>query len=545
MGETDRVFGLETEYSFAPQSRGGKPIAPGSALGPLMALARERLAYLPGGARGVGNLYLGNGARLYVDCGNHPEYATPEVTDPVDAVRYQLAGDEIMTGLAAGLEEQHAEIDRALFFKGNVDYWNAGVTWGAHESYMYRADPEEMPTHLIPHLVSRMILSGAGGFNNRAPGIEFVLSPRVAHLHNVVSSDSTCNRGIFHTKDESLSKSGFHRLHVLCGESCCSHTSSYLRVGTTALVVLLAEAGRGPERCLVLDSPLCALNAIATDATCAVRVPVMLNGRHRELTAIEIQRFYLEAAESCAGEPFMPSWSESVCKKWRRVLGELEESPERMAGTLDWAIKHALYESYIGRRGFSWAEINRWNGELKKAGLQPPDPGLEEFELPTGHLNRGSILDLLRPRIRGTDLKPDRLSDFLTLRNQLCELDVRYAQLGREGLFGELERANVLDHAIDGVDRIEEACTKPPASGRARLRGDFIQAHTAQSTRFHCGWSRVIDIDEHRQMDLSDPFARESQWAALPGRSTSRGRSTVLQLLAENLREEVVDFREL
>ena len=47
----------------------------------------------------------------------------------------------------------------------NVDYSGVPSTWGCHESYMHRvANPVAVPPQIVPHLVSRIIYTGAGGF---------------------------------------------------------------------------------------------------------------------------------------------------------------------------------------------------------------------------------------------------------------------------------------------------------------------------------------------------------------------------------------------
>src|SRR5207249_4593714 len=125
-----------------------------------------------------------------------------------------------------------------------------------HESYLHRGDPCVCPKQIVPHLASRLIYSGAGGFDPRSLGLDFSLSPRVSHLFNVKSSESTKDRGIFHTKDEPLSEKGFHRLHVICGESLSSRLASFLKVGTTALVVAMIEAGLQPGDDVELRSPI-------------------------------------------------------------------------------------------------------------------------------------------------------------------------------------------------------------------------------------------------------------------------------------------------
>jgi len=187
--------------------------------------------------------------------------------------------------------------------------------------------------------------------------LEFTLSPRVPHLANVVSNNSTSDRGIFHTKDESLTKPGFHRLHIICGESLCSETAMWLKVATTALVVAMAEAGLSPGLAVGLHSPLQAMQTVASDPSCAALVETI---QGRRLSALEIQYHYLSLAEKHLGNSRMPAWAEEVCRQWREMLNRLLDAPESVAPTLDWAIKRALYASYANSRGVAWDSLPHW-----------------------------------------------------------------------------------------------------------------------------------------------------------------------------------------
>ena len=119
-------------------------------------------------------------------------------------------------------------------------------------------------------------MTGAGGFIPKFPGIDFVLSPRVAFIEQVVSKGSTEDRGIFHEKDESLSTEGFHRLHILLGDSLCSHRAMFLKYGTAAVVVSMIDAGLRPGDAVQLRDPLGALRRFAGDETCRSEVPLQM-----------------------------------------------------------------------------------------------------------------------------------------------------------------------------------------------------------------------------------------------------------------------------
>jgi len=205
-----------------------------------------------------------------------------------------------------------------------VDYSGTHATWGCHESYLHRISLDVLQPQVIPHLVTRLIYTGAGGFNPLSQGLAFTLSPRVAHIELVVSRSSTTERGIWHTKSESLC-SGYNRLHVLCGESICSETATFLKIGVTALIVAMADAGLTPGNAVKLADPLDAMRKIAGDVTCKT---LLMMADKSCMTAVEIQRHYLEMAEAHVSDNFMPAWAAEVCRRWRAVLDQLEDAPK-------------------------------------------------------------------------------------------------------------------------------------------------------------------------------------------------------------------------
>jgi proteasome accessory factor A len=310
-----RMFGMETEYALSAIGLAGNRHNQLEVVLRFMELIRKSLPHLQD--KNSGGIFLQNGSRLYVDSGGHPELATCEVVNPWDACRYVMAGDKILGDLADQFPSQYNAVERLFLTRCNVCYSpGSPTTWGCHENYAHRADPDELRRELIPHLVGRLIYTGAGGFNNRSPGLEFMLSPRVAHLESVYSDSSTHNRGIFHSKDESLSRNGYHRLHLLCGESVCSTTALFLKVAVTALVVTLIEAGLSPCREILLRDPLGAMRRFAVDTRCTAAIPAV-DGR--TWTAVQIQRHILHQLISHADHPLMPSWTPSVCI----ILGEI------------------------------------------------------------------------------------------------------------------------------------------------------------------------------------------------------------------------------
>jgi proteasome accessory factor A len=512
----ERLFGLETEYAFALLDRQGERISPSPATEWLLDIARQRLSYLPD--LQSSGLFLANGARLYIDCGHHPEFAGPELANPWDAVRYIKAGEQILEGLGAELARKNKAIAQVSFFRQNVDYSGAGSTWGSHESYLHKAEPELFRQYLMPHLVSRLIYTGAGGFDSKYPGIRFTLSPRVPHLTAEVSPDSTHSRGVLHTKDESLSASGYHRLHLLCSESLFSEWAIFLRVGVTAVVVAMIEAGSRPGDQLALAAPLQAMRIFAGDPRCQQAV---VNARREPVTALAIQRGYLALAEAHLHASFMPPWTGEVCRQWRRALDLLESgSPESVATSLDWAIRFGVFEQFLGAQGYSWQAVKRWNlvaeaiGRILVEKKLPPD--FADLEL---LWNEEKLLDDMlpefAPQLRQKGASLDGFKKFRALRSRVFELDTRFGQLGSEGLFSQLDRAGVLQHHYPGVDNFEHAMECPPAIGRAKLRGDCVRrlGSTNSSRRAYiCDWAAIWDQAQCRFLDLSDPFVQQADW---------------------------------
>ena len=473
----ERLMGVETEYAFTAFRRNGTVADLHETLARIEALAEERLAHLP--AKGQRGFFLENGARFYRDYGGHDahqEFATPECPNPWDVVRYILAGEHILFGLSRELALRDPTLGEGIYFKHNIDYSGHGTSWGCHESYLTRTPVAELPSHLVPHLVSRLIYTGAGGFNPFSRKTEFLVSPRVAHLSHLLSPGSEHSRPIFHTRDEPLSAPGYHRLHVICGESLCSHTAMWLRSGTTALVTAMVDGGLRPGSDVALDSPVVAMRTFARDPYC--RATALLKDG-RSCRALDIQRHYLALAETHLEAEFMPPWANQVCQSWREILDRLDQgAPESVAFTLDWAIKYALYRDRSRRRGLD---------------LECPDPGTAA-----------------------------RKSN--ALREELFELDLRFGQLGDRGVFTRLDQAGVLQHRFPGVDNIEHAIAHPPNLGRAWARGRAVGRLSRQATHASCDWQGVWDHQTKRFLDLTDPFSQTERWKAIPHRNLEESR---------------------
>lgn len=511
----ERVFGLETEYAFAALTASGKRAGTGYALNRFMEAARAQLPHLP--SHCSGGFFLESGGRLYVDSGGHPELTTPEVVNPWDICRYVLAGDRLLEQVAQRAVQGAQEFHKLFLSRCNVGYAPGQCcTWGCHENYAYQGRVKDICGQMIPHLVSRIIYTGGGGFDNSSPGIVFLISPRVAFLQRAASEASTHNRGIFHNKDESLAGQGYHRLHILAGESLCSHRAMWLKSGVTALVLAMIEAGLRPCDEIALSSPVAAMVRFAADISLTARARTC-DGRYR--TALQMQRHILAKLEEHANHPIMPPWAPRACELLRDTLDRLEEGAGGVARCLDWAIKLALFQEFARRQQIDWDKLGEWNAVLQEAfravsAAATPDAAATApaAMLKPGGLLEREVVSRMASAISARGLDPGQCGTVLRLRAQLLELDMRFAQVGEEGLFRILEQSGQLDHAVPGVDNIEHAMANPPAQGRARLRGQCVQRFSRQGGRYACDWQGVWDMTKRRMLDLSDPLADEEHW---------------------------------
>ncbi len=535
------LFGAETEYAVAWRGiKKGQP--PEQAAIELLRLAGERLTHLP--AMNSSGIFLANGARFYVDCGTHPEYCTPECTDPWELVRQVEAGHRILANLACETGAARKRENAILCFRTNVDYSGSCSTWGSHESYLMRNGVDSLAMLLIPHLVTRPIYTGAGGFHPRSRGLEFTLAPRLTWFEQIVADNTTSGRGIWHDKWEPLSEK-FRRLHVICGESLCSHTALFLKFGATALIVAMADAGLRPGDAVKLADPALALQTVIGDVSC--KAPLALEDK-RTRTAIEIQRHYLEMAEAHAGADFMPPWAPEVCRQWRAILEQLEAGPEAVAGTLDWAIKYSLYANQARNLGIRWDSLAAMNSLLELTAAPPDlDEDPQSLMAQEGELRRRQKLDSefagLEMLARGQGLDVADLKKLGGGRERMFEIDTRFGELGPQGIFYALDQARVLAHRIVAEDEIERAMTQPPASGRARIRGLVVKRLTG-GTSVQCDWQQIINFADEKELDLNDPFASEESWRNLEPGALRGNRTNPFVLRARDFNRHPLARRE-
>ena len=334
---------------------------------------------------GMANVILTNGARLYVDHA-HPEYSTPEVTNPRDVVLWDKAGERIMAE-AARRAARIPGTQPIQLYKNNTD--GKGASYGAHENYlMNRKTPFiDIIRGLIPFFVTRQVFAGAGrvgiGTEGRTHG--FQLSQRADFFEVEVGLETTLKRPIINTRDEPHADADkYRRLHVIIGDANLAELSTYLKVGTASLVLAMIEA-RALTHDLAIEEPVEALQAISHDPSLTHRVR-MRDGRR--LTAIEVQQEYLAMARAfVADRGDDDEQTADVLRRWAEVLEELSIDPMRLADRLDWPAKLRLLEGYRQRDGLEWGDARLKLVDLQYSDVRP-DKGLYHRLVARGSMQR-------------------------------------------------------------------------------------------------------------------------------------------------------------
>jgi proteasome accessory factor A len=435
-----RIFGLENEYGVTCTLKGQRRLSPDE-------VARYLFRRVVSWGRSS-NVFLENGARLYLDVGSHPEYATPECDSIADLVVHDKAGERILEGLVRSAEHRLREEGirgEVFLFKNNTD--SAGNSYGCHENYLVEREGDftKFTDVLIPFLVTRQVYAGAGKVLQTARGAMFCLSQRAEHIWEGVSSATTRSRPIINTRDEPHADAErFRRLHVIVGDSNMSEYATYLKVGATSILLRMLEEDSGPWRDLSLENPIRAIREISHDGSCRRRVR-LANGR--ELSALQIQSEYLTRALRFAARRGLAPLEQRALSMWEHVMTGLEKDPLTLQTEVDWVVKHHLIEAYRQRH-----------------------------DLPLTH-----------PRVALVDLS---YHDVTRARSLYYLLDRR----------GQVERT-VTDADIDA------AVLSPPQTTRARLRGAFIKRAKERKRDYTVDWVHLkLNDQAQRTVLCKDPF---------------------------------------
>jgi proteasome accessory factor A len=323
----------------------------------------------PDGA--VVNSVLANGARLYVDHA-HPEYSAPESYDPMEATLYEKAGERVMH--LASAEAGNVSSKRVSLYKNNSD--GKGNSYGAHENYLLSRETPfgDVIRYATTFLVTRQIFTGAGkvGSENDRPEAEFQITQRADFFEEEVGLETTLKRPIINTRDEPHGDpSKYRRLHVIIGDANLSEPQTFLKLGSTALLLAALEDGAIPDP-LDLADPVESCWSVSHDLTLQGRLELDTGST---ATALEIQRNYLEwLTKYVEKEMDEPVWRQ-VIEEWERVLTGLENDPMTLADTLDWVAKKRLLDGYRDRDGDKWTTSRARALDLQYHDIDP-DKGL-------------------------------------------------------------------------------------------------------------------------------------------------------------------------
>src|SRR5262245_3368025 len=284
---------------------------------------------------GLANLILTNGARLYVDHA-HPEYSTPECTNPRDIVLWDKAGERVIATAAAAVDIPGQ--NPLVLYKNNTD--NKGASYGAHENYlMKRSTPfPDIVRHITPFFVSRQVICGAGRVGSGQDGGKhgFQISQRADYFEVEVGLETTLKRPIVNTRDEPhADPEKYRRLHVIIGDANLCEISTYLKVGTTALVLAMIE-DRAISADLAIDGPVKHLHQVSHD-TSLKHLVRLKDGR--ELTALDLQETYFELARGYVEEKMgsdVDDQTADVLHRWGETIEALRRDPMECRKQLDW-----------------------------------------------------------------------------------------------------------------------------------------------------------------------------------------------------------------
>jgi len=436
-----RIFGLENEYGVTCTFHGQRRLSPDE-------VARYLFRRVVSWGRSS-NVFLRNGARLYLDVGSHPEYATPECDSITDLITHDKAGERVLEGLLVDAERRLRDEGIAgdvYLFKNNTD--SAGNSYGCHENYLVGRDGEfsRMSDVLIPFLVTRQLICGAGKVLQTPRGAVYSVSQRAEHIWEGVSSATTRSRPIINTRDEPHADAErFRRLHVIVGDSNMAEPTTMLKIGSTELVLRMVEAGV-TMRDLTLENPIRAIREISQDMT-GRRTVRLANGR--EATGLQIQQeYYSKALDFVARRGPFGAEVEKVLDLWGRTLRAVETGDLALVGReIDWVIKYRLIEAYRAKHDLPWTH----------------------------------------PRV--------------------AQLDLAYHDIRRSrGVYYLLERRGAVDRIVKDL-AVFEAKSVPPQTTRAKLRGEFIRKAQERRRDFTVDWVHLkLNDQAQRTVLCKDPF---------------------------------------
>ena len=403
-----------------------------------------------GNATSSSNAFLANGSRLYLDVGSHPEYATAECDSFIDLLNQDRAGELILQDLVteAQVSLDHAKVDGDIYlFKNNTD--SSGNSYGCHENYLLRRrnDFAGQLESLLPFLITRQLFCGAGKVLKTPRGVQFAFSQRADHMWDGVSSSTTRSRPIINTRDEPHADPElYRRLHVIVGDSNMAEPTTLLKFVSMDLILRVLEAGK-LRRDLALENNIRAIRDSSHDITGRAML-TLSDGR--SITSLDLAKEYFQIVKNFIeinNHDLSPLHIYGL-ELWERALTAIESANHSLIDTeIDWAIKEKIINLYAQKHGF----------------------GLES--------------------------------------SQVAQLDLRYHDIDpMRGIFRLLESSGQA-RRITSPETVLLAKENPPATTRAKLRGDFIKQAAIRGTGVVVDWTHLkINDATQRTVICKDPF---------------------------------------
>ena len=437
-----RIFGIETEYGLTSLARGQRQLNPDEV---------ARYLFKPVVAWGrSSNVFLPNGSRLYLDVGSHPEYATAECDQFIDLLNQDRAGENILNQMAtdanAFMREDGLEGEIYLF-KNNTD--SSGNSYGCHENYLIRrrSDYVEHADAVLPFLITRQILVGAGKVLNTPRGVVYAFSQRADHMWDGVSSSTTRSRPIINTRDEPHADAElYRRLHVIVGDSNMSETTTLLKVASMDLILGMLETGK-LRRDRGLENPVRSIREVSHDSTGRASI-ALASGM--TMSPLALQAEYLSAAQDFVQSGGIEATSHHIdaLNLWERTLNAVEtQNATSINQEIDWAIKKRLIDQYCSRHSV----------ELGSA--------------------------------------------------EVAQIDLRYHDINpARGLFRILEAGGQAKR-VTMPGAVTLAQDQPPQTTRAKIRGDFIAAARVAQQDVSVDWTHLkVNGVFPKTLICKDPF---------------------------------------
>ncbi|OKL50041.1 proteasome accessory factor PafA2 family protein [Boudabousia marimammalium] len=453
-----RIYGLETEYGVARLSSDPN--------WSVSAAVRQLFSGINYDSQA--STFLGNGGRLYVDVGDHPEYATAECDSLRDLLVQDRAGDLMLSRRVRAFNEKHEDSGQSLrIFRNNLDAH--GNSFGCHENYLVsREETAHLSDSFFSFLITRTLLTGAGAIMlpHQAARItrpRYVVSPRSQLLDAMLSSRSTSERPLINTRDQPLANPlQYRRVHVMAGDTNVSETATAMKIASTLLVLAALETGINWDD-LSLANPLAALRTVGLDLEGGAELE-LADGRRMSAAQIQSEIIRRLGGVDAFGNLTADPTVTVAGKQWQEMTEAARTQDfSALARSVDWVAKGQLLDQYRSREGLAWTH----------------------------------------PRLRELDWAYHDVSG--SLRERLEKL-------------GHLPR-------LTRDEDVESAVNFPPATTRAHARGTLIAAARRCHRDYRADWTGItVGSKGEVKADLPDPFEPlQSETATLVHRIESLG----------------------